>query len=121
MGERELNKRKIGEEYEEAAVRYLEQAGYEVIERNFRCKLGEIDIIAKDHCYLVFIEVKYRSSARYGLPIEAVDIKKQKTIYRVAQWYLKEHKIGNNIDIRFDIVCILGDKITLYKNAFGSM
>lgn len=116
-----LNTRRTGDNFEEVAVRFLQEHGYEILERNYRCRLGEIDIIAKDHCYLVFIEVKYRSTTNYGLPIEAVDINKQRKIYKVAQWYLKEHHVYDDINIRFDVVGILGKDIKIYKNAFGSM
>lgn len=72
---------------EEIAVSYLEKMGYEIIDRNFECRQGEIDIIAKDEDYLVFIEVKTRASALYGTPKEAVNEAKQKHIYRSAEFY----------------------------------
>ena len=72
------NKRQIGTEKEKLAGAYLEQNGYEIIEYNFRCKQGEIDIVAKDGEYLVFCEVKYRSNIKKGTPFEAVDYKKQR-------------------------------------------
>ena len=58
-----MNKRQVGTQYESMAVQYLTEAGYHILERNFRCRTGEIDIIAKDGAYLVFVEVKYRASA----------------------------------------------------------
>ena len=67
------NKRQTGAKYEQAAGFYLEQQGYEIIEYNYRCRFGEIDIIAKDGSYLVFCEVKYRSCKGKGSPLEAVD------------------------------------------------
>ena len=68
-----MNKRQIGTLYEEKAARLAHrQAGYEILERNYRCRAGEIDLIAKDHDFLVFVEVKYRENASMGTPLEAV-------------------------------------------------
>lgn len=67
-----MNKRQIGTLYEEKAARCLQAAGYEILERNYRCRAGEIDLIAKDHDFLVFVEVKYRENASMGTPLEAV-------------------------------------------------
>ena len=76
------NKRETGAEYEKKAARYLESCGYKIISSNFRCRAGEIDLIARDGRYLVFIEVKYRVNAQMGEPQEAVDTKKQQKISR---------------------------------------
>ncbi|SEP89694.1 putative endonuclease [Lachnospiraceae bacterium RM5] len=111
-----MNKRRIGEGYEKFAGKYLISLGYEIIEYNFKCKSGEIDIIARDGNYLVFVEVKYRKSENYGMPIEAVDFRKQNKIRGVANYYLL--KTGYNKAVRFDIIGILGEKITHIKNAF---
>lgn len=101
-----LYKKQIGAEGEEAAARYLLQNKYTILERNYRCKLGEIDIIAKDRGDMVFIEVKTRSSMDYGLPCEAVNYRKQDKIKKVAQLYLMNKSIDMNV--RFDIVEIIG-------------
>ena len=74
----EENKRQLGKIQEERAAEYLTGIGYEILERNFRCRLGEIDIIAKDHDVIVFVEVKFRQSFTSGDPLSSVDIKKQK-------------------------------------------
>lgn len=116
-----MNKRNIGENYEKMAGEYLEKQGYDIIQYNYRCKYGEIDIVAKDKCDLVFAEVKYRSNIRYGLPFEAVDIKKQQKINKVAVSYLIENNISENTYIRFDVVGICNKEIKLIKNAFGGM
>ena len=113
-----MNKRQLGGEKEALAAGYLQGRGYEVLERNYYCPAGEIDLIAKDGCCLVFIEVKYRRDGRYGLPEEAVTVKKRRTIYRAAQYYMKERHTGENRPCRFDVVAILGDQITLVSNAF---
>ena len=112
------NKRQTGAKYEQAAGFYLEQLGYEIIEYNYRCRFGEIDIIAKDGSYLVFCEVKYRSCKGKGSPLEAVGAGKQRTIFRCAMFYLTEHHMGN-VPCRFDVVGIEGTEVVHIKNAFA--
>lgn len=112
------NKRATGARYEEMAIQYLKGIGYEILEKNFRCRLGEIDIIAKDQIYLVFIEVKFRATKKKGIPEEAITHRKQKIISKVADYYLMKTDKVMNIPIRFDVVTILGDKIKVYQNAF---
>lgn len=120
-----MNKRKIGDQYEQMAVLYLEREGYEILERNYRCRFGEIDIIArskeKDLDVLVFAEVKYRSSSRFGSPFEAVDYKKQQRIIQTANYYMKEKNADADTKVRYDVIGILGSDIRLIKNAFGGM
>jgi len=113
-----MNKRKIGTDYEKLAGAYLQQQGYEILEYNFRCRMGEIDIIAKDGAYLVFAEVKYRSGNQSGSPLEAVHWKKQQIISRTALYYCMKHKYGESTPCRFDVVGICGEEYTLIKNAF---
>ena len=113
------NKRRKGGSYEGRAAKYLMGQGYEVLEMNYRCKLGEIDIIARDGEYLVFIEVKYRYSQAAGLPEEAVDWRKQKRISRVALYYCMEHGISEAMPCRFDVAAFLRDEIHLIRNAFS--
>lgn len=114
---KQQNRRKTGTVYEQAAGYYLEQQGYEILEYNYRCRRGEIDLIARDGGYLVFCEVKYRQDRRKGNPLEAVDIRKQRTIYRCAECYLAEHRLENN-PCRFDVIGVEGSRIRLIKNAF---
>lgn len=116
-----MNNRKTGAEYEQKAVRYLETLGYQVIERNFRCKSGEIDVIAKDGEYLVFIEVKYRSDAGMGEPLEAVDLKKQQKISRAASYYCFSRGISQQQPCRFDAVAFMHGTWTVVQNAFDYM
>lgn len=113
-----MNQRKLGGSYEQMAADFLSKHGYRILERNFRCRLGEIDIVAQDGGCLVFVEVKFRSSSRYGGPMAAVNREKQRTISRVASFYLASHGLGWNTPCRFDVVGILPDRITLEKNAF---
>lgn len=116
-----MNKRRLGDMEEISAIAFLQNNGYKIVERNFRCKLGEIDIVAENDGYLVFLEVKYRSGLQYGNPAEAIGFKKQQTIYKVAQYYLMKHKVGDMTPVRFDAVIVVGDEISVIKNAFGGM
>ncbi|MGI6007701.1 MAG: YraN family protein [Ruminococcus sp.] len=113
-----MNKRKLGKEYETAAKKILEKSGYMILEENYRCPRGEIDLIAMDNGELVFLEVKYRSSTGQGLPEEAVDLRKRKRISRTAQWYMMEKRISPDVPCRFDVVSVLRENIRIYKNAF---
>lgn len=112
-----MNKRKIGTEYEKIAGKYLEEQGYEVIVYNYRCPVGEIDLIAKEDGYLVFCEVKYRRTKAAGHPWEAVTPAKQKKISKCAAYYLTTTGTYGE-PCRFDVVGILGEEILLLKNAF---
>lgn len=110
-----------GRESESIAVKQLKKQGYKIVEQNYRSKLGEIDIIAKDKKTLVFVEVKARRSDRYGSPKWAITPKKKRQMSKVALYYLKVTK-QTNVKARFDVVTIrsLEDKpqIDIIKNAF---
>ena len=112
------NKRKTGREKEELAEEYLRQQGYEILDMNFYGRFGEIDIIARDGETLVFAEVKYRKSERFGNSLEAVDTRKQKKICQTALYYLSRHHISDSVPCRFDVIGITGEDITHIKNAF---
>lgn len=116
-----MNKRIIGANGEQKAVRFLENEGYKIIEKNYRCKSGEIDIIAMDGNTLCFIEVKMRSNSSYGPPYLSVTRRKQRQISFSALNYLARLK-RNYSGIRFDVVSITSEdnkeKIELYKGAF---
>ncbi len=92
--------------------------GYVIVERNYSCKLGEIDIIAKDGEVLVFVEVKYRRSERFGLPEQAVGREKQARLRRSAQWYMAVEGISEMCSVRFDVVAMDSREIRLYRDAF---
>ena len=113
-----MNKRTIGAGYETIAADYLQKAGYTILDRNFRCRTGEIDLIARDGEYLVFIEVKYRKNKRNGNPLEAVHERKQSVIGQVAGYYLLLHPRYRQMPCRFDVVGIQGNEITLIQDAF---
>lgn len=97
------NNQELGKAGENISAYYLEKIGYKILERNFSCKQGEIDIIAKDCDEYVFIEVKTRSNINYGRPKEAVNLPKQKHIYQSTRYYLHIHKLDNAF-VRFDVI-----------------
>jgi len=113
-----MNKREVGTEYEQKAADYLVRNGYQILHKNFRCKIGEIDLIAKSEGYLCFIEVKYRSCTTNGYPAEAITPNKIRRITRTAEFYMLLHKIPQDTPCRFDAVVILDNQIELIKNAF---
>lgn len=112
-----MNNRKKGNQYEQIAGEYLKLQGYEILEYNFQCRFGEIDIVAKDGDYLIFCEVKYRRNNAKGSPLEAVTFAKQKRISKVAFYYITTKK-KEDMPCRFDVIGILGNKIQHIKNAF---
>lgn len=111
-----IQKGRIGEQI---AIRYLQSNNVDIISTNYRTRFGEIDIIAKYQDILLFIEVKSRSSRKYGLACEAVDIRKMRKIISVAKYYLLINNI-KNAEIRFDVIEIYfnEEKINYIKNAF---
>lgn len=111
----------LGRSGEEAAVVLLKEKGYKILIRNYKTRLGEIDIIARDKDTLAFIEVKTRQSERFGLPQESVSITKQRQISKAALVFLKENDLLEK-KARFDVVSVLYSKdkpqLDLIKNAF---
>lgn len=114
-----MNKREVGAACEKRAALYAQEAGINILEANFRCRLGEIDLIGREGRTLVFIEVKYRRDARAGLPEEAVTLRKQRTICRVADFYRLRHGIGADTPVRYDVAAIEGGQIRWYRDAFA--
>lgn len=113
-----MNKRQLGGLYERQAEAYLCSLGYEIVERNFRCRQGEIDLIGREGAYLCFIEVKYRQNSCLGDPLEAVDFRKQRKMILTAQVYLTAHPRDQSGSCRFDVVGIMPGQIRLIRNAF---
>ncbi|NLZ83799.1 MAG: YraN family protein [Clostridiales bacterium] len=116
-----MNKREVGSLFEEKAAKFLISHGYQIIQKNFYCKMGEIDIIAKSEGYLCFIEVKYRSSEVNGTPGEAISPRKIRRITRTAQYYMLINNIPEDTPCRFDVILILDNEITLITNAFDGI
>ena len=114
-----MNKRTVGSKKEDEAARFLAQCGLKVIEQNYRSRFGEIDLIAIDGPYTVFVEVKYRKTASSGHPEEAVSISKARTISKVADYYRVIRKLPSDAKIRIDVVAIEGDQVRWYQNAFS--
>ena len=113
-----MNKRIIGKEKEELAAKFLARQGVKILEKNFSCRMGEIDLIGLDGDCIVFVEVKYRTNTDYGYPQEAVSINKRRKIVLVSGYYRMRNGFGDGTNFRFDIVSILGDKIRWDKNVF---
>ena len=101
-----MNNRSLGQLGEEHTCCYLQDKGYKILEKNFRNKLGEIDIIAQQAGTICFIEVKTRKSNQYGEPFEAVHAAKQRKIVRVALSYLKYKFKSVDVASRFDVISI---------------
>ena len=112
-----MNRReRIGKEGERAACEYLHKEGYSLIERNWRCPFGEIDIIARDGDTLAFVEVKRRSRSGYGGAEGALTLHKQRRIVAAARMYLSQ--VESDLPVRFDLVAIEKGRLSLFKSAF---
>jgi len=109
------NNRATGSIYEEKIAAFLKQNGFMILERNYRCKQGEIDIIAKDGKYF---EVKFRASGSAGFSLEAIDHRKAMRIRNAAVYYLFSHQFPEETPCRFDAAGIDGEEITYIRNAF---
>lgn len=114
----------IGNFGEDLSVKYLVKKGYEILHRNFRCRLGEIDIISKSHNgYICFTEVKSRYNCSYGSPHESITRNKVKKIRAIAELYIMKNNL-NNVDLRFDVIEIVFNNsddnyiINFIENAF---
>ena len=116
-----LTGKRTGKKGEDLAAAYLAEAGFRIIERNYRCLFGEIDIVAEEDGTLVFVEVKSRRSEAYGDPLLAVGCRKQKKISRISLHYLTEKHL-HHCPARFDVVAVMllpaAQKIELIRNAF---
>ena len=95
----------LGKEGERIAERYLIKKGYKLVERNYRCPSGELDLIVLDRRVVVFVEVKTRTGHAFGTPFEAVEFRKQQKMTRAAQYFLAQKGLQQR-DARFDVVGI---------------
>ncbi|ACV62102.1 protein of unknown function UPF0102 [Desulfofarcimen acetoxidans DSM 771] len=117
-----VKKQLLGRLGESVAARYLYSKGFIIIHQNFRCRLGEIDIIAREKGVTVFVEVRSRCGSSYGLPQESVVIKKQVKLRKLAQYYIARYALTG--DFRFDVVAVMFEQdnsiklIEHFRNAF---
>ncbi len=112
----------IGQAAEDIACHYLQQQGLKLIDRNFQCKLGEIDLIMDDKKVLVFVEVRTRSNKNFVSALESVDFRKQEKIKKTASFYLLQKKLTNKVPCRFDVIAVQSHsdstQFQWIKNAF---
>ena len=113
------SKQLLGAWGEVQAVDHLRKKGYAILACNYRCRLGEIDIIARRRGIIAFVEVKRRSSTAYGQPAEAVNLQKQARIAQAAALYMQENEL-DDANIRFDIIEILPGEIRHIEGAFDA-
>lgn len=112
---------KIGRKAEDRALLYLQKAGLELVERNYRCRWGEVDLILHDQQTLVFVEVRYRRSARFGSAAESVDPQKQRKVVQTAESFLQRNPHWARQPARFDIVALEEpNRVEWIQNAFGN-
>jgi putative endonuclease len=103
----------IGQQAEDFAQSYLEQQGLKFVERNFQCRMGEIDLIMRDNKTLVFVEVRYRKNNYFGGPIISISSSKQQKLLTAAKFYLQQHPRDAKRTVRFDVLGILGPDRTI--------
>ena len=116
-----MDNRLVGSLYEQKAIDYLLQNGFSIIVTNYRCRIGEIDIIAIKDEILRFIEVKYRKNNSFGEPYQAVTKSKQRKIIKTAMWYLNSNAKYQNSQCSFDVISITDREIIYLENCFGEI
>ena len=114
-----MNSRHEGKSKETEAARWLTGRGYAILECNYHCKFGEIDLIAMKDNTIVFVEVKYRQSSLSGYAEEAVAFTKQKKICRTADYYRMKNGLSEAYSFRFDVIAITAGRLKHYENAFS--
>ncbi|MFZ5468311.1 MAG: YraN family protein [Myxococcota bacterium] len=107
QGGDEVDRRELGKEAEDAAVSFLTRAGYEVKERNFFCRWGEVDVVAEKGDTVCFVEVRMRSTAAWGDPSHTVTGAKQRRVVKAALHFLQQHRVRNRM-VRFDVISVVG-------------
>ena len=114
-----MNKRTTGKLYEEKAAAFLKERGFFLLDMNYRCRQGEVDLIGIHDGCLVFVEVKYRKDTGSGAPEEAVGPAKQMKICRVSDYYRLAKPAEAARQVRYDVVAICGEDVRWYRDAFG--
>ncbi len=110
-------RRRLGAGGEARAAAWYEASGYEVLDRNWRCREGELDLVCRRAATLVFCEVKTRSSTAFGAPVEAVTAGKQRRVRGLAARWLREHDAAGAA-VRFDVASIVGQRLEVIEDAF---
>lgn len=110
-------RRALGAEGEATAAAWYEARGYDIVARNWRCREGELDLVVRRGRQLVFVEVKTRTTDRFGVPAEAVTLAKQRRLRGLAMRYLADTGTRAS-DLRFDVVAILAGDIDVIEAAF---
>jgi len=114
-------RRRVGQVGERLAALHYHQAGFEVVDTNWRCRHGELDLVARKGSLVVFVEVKNRSSLAYGHPLEAVTPRKQQRLRRLAALWFEDHHRHPELEYlqaRFDVVAVLAGRLEVVTNAF---
>ena len=109
---------RLGRHGEDLVAQWYRSAGHEVIDRNWRCAQGELDLVVRDGSTIVFCEVKTRSSLRYGSPFEAVDHTRRRRLRAAASLWLRECGPSGAHDVRFDVAGVVGNRIEVIRGAF---
>jgi putative endonuclease len=104
----------LGQLYEQLATEYLQRQGLKLVQQNFLCKAGEIDLVMRDGASLVFVEVKYRASNAFGGAAAAVTVSKQQKLLRASRWYLQQHRLSDQA-CRLDVLAIEGQPPYQYQ------
>ena len=93
-----------GSHYEARAARFLQDQGLRILQTNYRCRCGEIDLVARHHQYLVFVEVRSRGNPRFSSAAASVDLRKQRKLLRTAQFFLQQYPKLAQLPCRFDVI-----------------
>ncbi len=117
-GDGKTDNRSKGRLYEGLAEEYLGRRGYRILERNFQRRGGEIDLVALEGGYLVFVEVKFRADSRKGEALGAVGPRKRRRICQAARRYCAEKGLPEDVPVRFDVVAVTGRDVRLVQDAF---
>lgn len=110
-------RRRLGEAGEDLAADWYRGAGYRILDRNWRCRDGELDLVCRRGATVVVCEVKARSTDRFGTPAEAVTVPKQRRVRRLAARWLREHRTSCR-SVRFDVAEVRGGRVTVLEGAF---